>query len=193
MKRIVCILFSLTAIVILMFTVMIGCTTAHADFSEEPKEKVNFSYVCDWNKTESPVGFAKVVADMEKREAEQAAQVEEQIYESVYEEYYEYDESLNNNPAYSGAYRGNPDGLNSFNGVYDYNGHHETFYPNHAVYDNQLWVDDDGFFRTDDGKYVVASSDYAEGTEIEISQGTAVVMDSGPESGTVDVHTTWGR
>lgn len=83
---------------------------------------------------------------------------------------------------------GNPNGLNSFDGVYEYNGKTETFYANHAVYDDQLWVDDEGFWRTDDGHYVVASVDYAEGTEIEISQGKAIVMDGGCEPGVVDVH-----
>lgn len=105
--------------------------------------------------------------------------------------YWYYDESLNNNPAYSGAVRGNANGLNSFDGVYEFNGKTETYYSNSAVYDDQLWVDDDGFWRTDDGHYVVASVDYPEGTEIEISQGKAIVMDGGNEPGNVDVHTTW--
>ena len=88
---------------------------------------------------------------------------------------------------------GNPDGLNSFHSTFDFNGHKETFYANHAVYDDQLTVDDQGFFRDDQGRYVVDSSDYPIGTEIEISQGTAIVMDDGADHGIVDVHTTWGR
>ena len=83
--------------------------------------------------------------------------------------------------------------MNSFDGVYEYNGKTETFYASYAVYDDQLTVDEQGFFRDDQGRYVVASSDYEKGTEIEISQGKAVVMDDGCEPGVVDVHTTWGR
>lgn len=90
-----------------------------------------------------------------------------------------------------GVTRGNANGLNSFDGKYEFNGKTETYYSNSAVYDDQLWVDDDGFWRTDDGHYVVASVDYPEGTEIEISQGKAIVMDGGNEPGNVDVHTTW--
>ena len=77
--------------------------------------------------------------------------------------------------------------------MYEYNGKTETFYASYAVYDDQLTVDEQGFFRDDQGRYVVASSDYEKGTEIEISQGKAVVMDDGCEPGVVDVHTTWGR
>lgn len=118
--------------------------------------------------------------DEEQRLAEEAAAAEYWASQYYYSE-----------PSYSGGTQGNPDGLNSFNGTYEFNGHHETFYASSAVYDDQLHVDDEGFWRTDDGHYVVASSDYAEGTEIEISQGMAIVMDSGCEPGTVDVHTTW--
>lgn len=123
---------------------------------------------------------------------EQQLQAEQEAAAAAAEaSYWYYDESLNNNPAYSGAVRGNANGLNSFDGVYEFNGKTETFYSNRAVYDDQLWADEDGFWRTEDGHYVVASVDYPEGTEIEISQGKAIVMDGGNEPGNVDVHTTW--
>ena len=153
-------------------------------------DKGEFTWVTDKYFAERvPSGAVRVLAEQEareetEREAAEAAAAEEAAY---YAEYYE--------PAYyapsQSVTRGNPDGLNSFDGVFEYDGHTETFYASSAVYDAELTVDDDGFWRDSEGRYVVASSDYEKGTEIEISQGKAVVMDDGPESGVVDVHTTW--
>ena len=172
-----------------------GCATAQADAPEKPTTE--FAYVHDWSEPKVPSGMVRIKQEMDARASEtaQEATIAEQVDSQP--DYWDgasysgpYDPELNNNPAYIG---GNPNGLNSFDGVYDYNGKHETFYASHAAYDDQLWVDDDGFFRDDQGRYVVASEDYEQGAEIEISQGKAVVMDGGCEPGTVDVHTTWGR
>ena len=193
-----------TAIITALLTGLLlsGCATAKAETSGNPA----FAEVSD--RTAHEVTLQREQAKREHamsayearkaQEAEQAAQEAEQEYQEEFTAYYDggYDDWYNNNPIYSGGYygtMGNPDGLNSFHGTYDYNGHHETFYASYAVYDDQLWVDDDGFFRDDQGRYVVASSDYEPGAEIEMSQGTAVVMDGGCEPGTVDVHVTWGR
>ena len=122
-----------------------------------------------------------------RQNAPQQPQVEEIDYTAEWEYYEPYSGS------YSPVYSGNANGLNSFDGVYSYGGHLETYYASYADYDNQLWVDDEGFFRNSDGRYVVSTNDYAEGSVIEISKGEAVVMDCGTSPGVVDVHTTWGR
>ena len=187
---------TVTALLIAMTAIALtGCAIAQADAPEE-KPKTEFAYVHDWAEPKTPSGMVRIKAEMDARAAEaaQEAAIEDEAAQAP--DYWDgagysgYDESLNNNPAYI---MGNRSGLNSFDGVYEYNGKTETFYANHAAYDDQLWVDDDGFFRDDQGRYVVASEDYEQGTEIEISQGKAIVMDGGNEPGNVDVHTTWGR
>ena len=87
--------------------------------------------------------------------------------------------------------QGNPDGLNSFVGVVEYGDHVETYYATSAVYDDQLSVDEQGFYRDSEGRYVVASSDHEIGEVIETSQGEAIVMDDGTAPGVVDMHVNW--
>lgn len=90
--------------------------------------------------------------------------------------------------------QGNPDGLNSYVGVVEYDGHVETAYSSNVAYhvDTAQWTpDEQGFYRTDEGYYVVASSDYEHGTIIDTSQGKAMVLDDGCSSGVVDFYTDW--
>ena len=185
----------LIATALMLSAVLTACATAQADAPEKPA--VEFKYVHDWSEPKEPSGMVRIKQEMDAKAAESQSEAPIAEQADSQPDYWDgasysgpYDPELNNNPAYIG---GNPNGLNSFDGVYDYNGHHETFYASHAAYDDQLWVDDEGFFRDDQGRYVVASSDYEHGTEIEISQGKAIVMDGGCEPGTVDVHTTCGR
>ena len=195
MKRIAAIITAMLAGLLIS-----GCATAKAAPSEAPV----FADVNDRAAHE-----VTLQREHEKRERAMQAYDERKAREQAAEEaaqaefdgyyYGPYDDSMNGNLDYlnhgvwSGGYHGNPDGLNSYDGDYDFNGHTETFYASYAEYDGQLWVDDDGFFRDGQGRYVVSSSDYEHGTEIEISQGTAVVMDDGTDPGIVDVHVTWGR
>ena len=75
------------------------------------------------------------------------------------------------------------------------NGTRETAYSSNVLYHYRTseWQPDEyGFYRTDDGYYVVASSDYEQGTIIETSRGEAMVLDSGCDSGIVDFYCNWG-
>lgn len=112
-------------------------------------------------------------------------QEEPQVVEYIEPEYYE---PVASYPVYSSA-----EGLNSYDGIYNYGGHTETYYASYAAYDSQLWVDEEGFFRDSDGRYVVSTDDYEQGAVVDISKGEAVVMDCGTAPGVVDVHTVWGR
>ena len=168
-----------------------GCAMGAASGQETGKSEAAFAYVRDWSEPKVPSGAVRIAAEKAERDALQAerdAQKAAEEEQAVHEPEYAYYEPQTTSQT---SVMGNPDGLNSFDGVYEYGGRTETFYSTHAVYDAQLSVDDQGFYRDSEGRYVVASSDYAEGTEIEISQGKAVVMDSGPDSGVVDVHTAW--
>lgn len=90
---------------------------------------------------------------IEQYEAKQAALEAEQqacYYEPTYYQ-----------PTYYGV-SGDPDGLNSFVGIIDgVNGTRETAYSSSVLYHYRTseWTPDEyGFYRTDDGYYVVASS-----------------------------------
>ena len=128
---------------------------------------------------------SEIVEQYEQEQAEQAAWAEQQAayYEPTYYA-----------PTYSGV-SGDPDGLNSFVGIIDgVNGTRETAYSSQVLYHYRTseWTPDEyGFYRTDDGYYVVASSDYEQGTIIETSRGEAMVLDSGCDSGIVDFYTSW--
>ena len=121
---------------------------------------------------------------IEQYEAEQAAlEAEEAYYEPTYY-----------TPTYSGV-SGDPDGLNSFVGIIDgVNGTRETAYSSNVLYHYRTseWTADEyGFYRTDEGYYVVASNDYPEGTVIETTRGEAMVLDGGCDNGIVDFYTNW--
>lgn len=79
-------------------------------------------------------------------------------------------------------------------GVVEYDGRTETWYSSNATYHYQTpeWtLDDEGFYRTDEGYYVVAASDYEQGEIIETSRGEAQVLDSGCAEGTTDFYVGW--
>lgn len=128
---------------------------------------------------------SEIIEQYEAEQAEQAA-LEAASYEYYEQTYY--------TPTYSGV-SGDPDGLNSFVGIIDgVNGTRETAYSSNVLYHYRTseWTPDEyGFYRTDDGYYVVASSDYEQGTIIETTRGEAMVLDSGCDSGIVDFYTSW--
>jgi len=133
----------------------------------------------------------RVAEIIEQYEQEQAA-AEQQAWEEQQAAYYY--EPTYYAPTYSGV-SGDPDGLNSFVGIIDgVNGTRETAYSSSVLYHYRTseWTPDEfGFYRTDDGYYVVASSDYEQGTIIETSRGEAMVLDSGCDSGIVDFYVDW--
>lgn len=129
--------------------------------------------------------------EQKAQEAEQQAWEEQQYYEPYYYEPAYYEPQY-----YAPSYvSGDPDGLNSFVGVVDGpNGTTETAYSSNVLYHYRTseWTPDEyGFYRTDDGYYVVASNDYEEGTVIETSRGEAMVLDGGCDSGIVDFYVNW--
>ena len=84
--------------------------------------------------------------------------------------------------------------INAFDGVYEYGGRLETYYSSNVAYHYRTpeWtVDEQGLYRTSEGYYVVAASDYEQGELIETSMGTAQVLDSGCDVGITDFYTAW--
>lgn len=108
--------------------------------------------------------------------------------ETVEETYYEPDYS-----SYS-SYSYPTEGLTPSGGVNYYDGRRETYYSSNVLYHyrtSEWWVDNEGFYRTDEGYYVVAASDMEQGTTFEGSKGTCVVLDSGCAEGTTDYYVQW--
>ena len=84
---------------------------------------------------------------------------------------------------------------NSFKsqGVVYWNGIRYTWYSSNVLYHYRTpeWtVDNNGFYVTSDGLFVVASSDYPQGTIVDTPFGhKGIVLDSGCASGTIDMYT----
>lgn len=79
-------------------------------------------------------------------------------------------------------------------GVNWFNGRRETWYSSQTLYHWRTpeWTpDEEGFYRTSDGYYVVAASDLLQGGVIETSKGLAMVLDCGCAPGTTDFYVNW--
>jgi len=123
---------------------------------------------------------------MEHRAAQEAEDTEDWYYEPCY-----YDAGVYED--YGGYYE-QGDGLNAFSGVNYHDGRTETFYSSQVLYHyrtNEWWLDDEGFYRTDEGYYVVAASDMEQGTTFEGSKGTCIVLDCGCADGVTDYYVGW--
>lgn len=126
--------------------------------------------------------IAEYEAEQAALEAEQAA--EAYCYEPTYYDY---------TPSYSGV-QGNPDGLNSFVGVIEYDGRRETAYSSNVLYHYRTseWTPDEyGFYHDSEGRYVVAASDMEQGTVFQGSMGECIVLDSGCDAGVTDYYVNW--
>ena len=113
----------------------------------------------------------------------------QQWYESGVTAYY-----VPANDALSAAY-GVSDGLNTFTGVNYHDGRTETYYSSNVLYHYRTpeWtLDDEGFWRTEEGYYVVAASDMEQGTVFQGSKGECIVLDCGCADGITDYYTNWG-
>ena len=86
--------------------------------------------------------------------------------------------------------------INAYDGIYWYGDRLETYYSSEVAYHwrtPEWWVDDQGFYRTDEGYYVVAANEYEfeEGSVIETSMGAAQVLDCGCDWGVTDFYVNW--
>lgn len=91
-------------------------------------------------------------------------------------------------------YGNNSFGLTRSSGVNYYNGRKETFYSSRILYHyrtSEWTVDSEGFYRTDEGYYVVAASDMSQGTVFQGSKGMCQVLDSGCDINVTDYYVIW--
>lgn len=134
-----------------------------------------------------------VKTETEKAEKEAASAAAEESVEYSYDS--NYTASNATYPSTSYTYSDNG-ALTPQKGVVYYGGHRETYYSQKVLPGGGLnipgrHVASDGTVRDADGYICVASSDYAKGTVVETSLGTAKVYDTGCASGTVDIYTNW--
>lgn len=138
-----------------------------------------------------------IFEDKEEKEIEnqENIEVQENIENSIYEE--PVIETFSYQPEYTSNENlnfENSSGLTPQSGVNYYNGRTETYYSSNVLYHyrtNEWTVDNEGFYRTDEGYYVVAASDMDQGTIFETSKGTAIVLDCGCSEGVTDFYVQW--
>ena len=95
---------------------------------------------------------------------------------------------------YEGENAEAPQTINAYDGVYWYADRLETYYSSAVAYHYRTaewWLDDEGFYRTQEGYYVVSASDYEQGSVIEGSKGLCMVLDSGCDDGITDYYVNW--
>ena len=88
----------------------------------------------------------------------------------------------------------NGDGLTREGGINHFGGRLESWYSSNQLYHYRTgeWtVDNQGFYRTSDGYYVVAASDMPQGTVFQGSQGDCIVLDTGCAAGVTDYYVAW--
>lgn len=163
--------------------ILAGCSQAEQVTVEKP----TFGNVSDLVAPKVEDRAAEIIAEIEAQEEPQ-----EEIYEPYYEpnEFYYFDGAYYN----ADVYEVPSDGLTPEGGVNYHDGRTETYYSSNVLYhyNTAAWtVDDEGFYRTDEGYYVVAASDMEQGTVFEGSKGECIVLDSGCAEGVTDYYVAW--
>ena len=147
------------------------------------KEYVPEEYLDDIDPKNNPTDTAAHVQERLKlcREIQEET---EHNYEAAQEEAAQQDKLL----------AGRASGLTKASGVNYYNGRTETYYSSKVLYHyrtSEWLLDEEGFYRTTSGYYVVAASDMPQGTVFEGSKGLCCVLDSGCAEGTTDYYVCW--
>lgn len=134
-------------------------------------------------------GFIATLVALAASTLAPAAPAEDYVdeYDGGYYEEYEYYEPT----YYGGGYES--DGFMQ-EGVREHDGRTETWYSSRVLYHyrtDEWTVDDEGYYRTEEGYYVVAASDMDEGTVFEGSKGECIVLDGGCDDGVTDYYVAW--
>lgn len=169
----------------------VGC--AAADASREAREALHTAPVLELEtRVSDRIMVVEDAAAQEDPAPEEAQPQEEEVQEEYWEpeEFYYFDGAYYNSAAYDMP----TDGLTQQGGVNYHDGRTETYYSSNVLhhYRTDEWtVDSEGFYRTDEGYYVVAASDMEQGTVFEGSKGECIVLDSGCAEGVTDYYVAW--
>lgn len=144
--------------------------------------------------------FNLLVEKLNSRSEEEKEDLEI-IEENYTEEYIEYTDYSANYSGVTGYYGDGGEVLYGENGPTRYmpgyyDGRKETYYSSNVLphYRMNEWtVDDEGFYRTDEGYYVVGVGlgEMNIGDTFETGKGTAIVMDYGYTENITDFYTNW--
>jgi len=174
---------------LLLAAALTGCAPAVASQDQVGEEQV-FGEVREQTETHPEVIREMLLAKQaEKQQQEQQEAECDQVWEEN-----EYESQEWYSEPYSSSYAFTGDGFMQ-EGVREYKGRTESWYSSNQLYhrDTAEWtVDDEGYYRDDQGRYVVAASDAPEGSEIETSKGTGIVLDSGCDEGVTDFYVNFG-
>ena len=182
----------LIAATLTLIAAILSNTTA-----QEPQEAVQFDCVKEAH-FEAPIEEAPTEAQEEPIEQQEETEV---YYEPDYG--YAYEEQVEYPYTSEGYVQETQDtqqealfssGLTRQSGVNYYDGRTETYYSSNVLYHYRTgeWtVDDEGFYRTDEGYYVVAASDMPQGTVFQGSKGECIVLDCGCADGVTDYYVNW--
>lgn len=147
------------------------------------KEYVPQEYLEDIDPKNNPTNtVSQVKANLERVQAIQ--EIAENNYQAAQEEVAAKDSLLT----------GKQSGLNKISGTNYYNGRLETYYSSKVSYHyrtSEWLLDEEGFYRTTSGFFVVAASDMPIGTVFEGSKGLCCVLDSGCDEGVTDYYVNW--
>ena len=188
-------------VAVLLTTILVPFNVGYSamELREIPhSEPVRFSEVSDVKAVSIRTEVQKpTITQPQEKEAPEAQETGDQpynlpVWEGDMDPYAEY--AIPQSGYSYGGVSGDPNGLNSFVGVVEWNGTRETAYSSNVLYHYRTseWTPDEyGFYRTEDGYYVVGSDDYEQGTVIETSRGPAIVSDCGGDPGIVDFYVNW--
>lgn len=165
--------------------VMLGCAEQREHSETEFAGRI-------YDVLETRVESGAATAPVEEQNEPQDAQAEETVQEPETEATWAYSEPETFYEPI--AFDVPSEGLTMQGGVNYHDGRTETWYSSNVLYHYRTgeWsVDDEGFYRTDEGYYVVAASDMPQGTVFEGSKGECVVLDSGCAEGVTDYYVAW--
>lgn len=147
------------------------------------KEYVPQEYLEDIDPKNNPTNtVSQVKANLERAQAIQ--EIAENNYQATQEEAAAKDSLL----------AGRQSGLNKVSGINYHSGRLETYYSSKVSYHHRTseWLlDEEGFYRTANGFFVVAASDMPIGTVFEGSKGLCCVLDSGCDERVTDYYVNW--
>ena len=171
---------------------VIGCTVSGA---HKVPETVRIEVAADLPAVDpdEAARYEQLVQLAETR-AGAAETAQEVPFEEEWDGYAESDWTWAQEPIWEPEYEVPSDGLTAFTGVNYHEGRTETYYSSNVLYHYRTpeWtLDEEGFYRDAEGRYVVAASDMEQGTVFEGSKGTCIVLDCGCADGVTDYYVNW--